>query len=176
MAHEINNPLAGMMQTVAVMANRLDSNLYIPANLKAAEAAGITLEAIEQSMKAQEIPRMMDMIHASGQRIAEIVNNMLSFAHKGNLAVSSHCLEELLDKTLDLAATDYDLKKEYDFKRIKIIKEYAGNLPPIPCQSTKIQQVLLNIFGNGAQAMQTAATKNPEFVICSRYEENRAMV
>jgi signal transduction histidine kinase len=66
---------------------------------------------------------------------------------------------------LELAATDYNLKKQYDFKKTKIIRQYADNLPAVPCQSTKIQQVLLNIFSNGAQAMQTAGTENPQFVI-----------
>lgn len=40
MAHEINNPLAGMMHTVHVMSNRLGKNL--PANQDAARAAGVS--------------------------------------------------------------------------------------------------------------------------------------
>ncbi len=46
MAHEINNPLAGIMQTARVMANRLGDSLDIPANRKAAEAAGATINRI----------------------------------------------------------------------------------------------------------------------------------
>ena len=42
MAHEINNPLAGMMQTAEVMAVRLKNNLHVPAGQRAAEAAGTT--------------------------------------------------------------------------------------------------------------------------------------
>ena len=43
MAHEINNPLAGIMQNAAVLENRLFGDL--PANEKAAEAAGTTTAA-----------------------------------------------------------------------------------------------------------------------------------
>ena len=35
----------------------------------------------------------------------------------------------------------------------------------VPCEGAKIQQVLLNILSNGAQAMQTAGTKAPRFTI-----------
>jgi signal transduction histidine kinase len=106
----------------------------------------------------------LDTIITSGDRVAEVVNNMLSFARKGEDEASSHHLDKLLDKTLELAATDYDLKKQYDFKKIKIIKKYDNTLPAVPCQRTKIQQVLLNIFGNGSQAMQAAGTENPQFM------------
>ncbi|MBI9097496.1 MAG: PAS domain S-box protein, partial [Spirochaetaceae bacterium] len=45
MAHEINNPLGGMMQTAHVMQNRLGKNLTLPANIQAAEEAGTTMES-----------------------------------------------------------------------------------------------------------------------------------
>jgi signal transduction histidine kinase len=89
---------------------------------------------------------------------------------------SSHAIGELIDKTLELAATDYDLKKQYDFKRILIEKDYAADVPAIPCEGAKIQQVLLNVFGNGAQAMQEAETESPRFSIRTRFDQTRQMV
>ena len=118
---------------------------------------------------------MIDAIVASGHRVADIVDNMLSFARKSDSKVSPHHIEDLLDKTAALAATDYDLKKHYDFKRIEIRKEYAGDLPAVPCEGTKIQQVLLNILRNGAQAMQEAGTESPRFVFRTRFEADRNM-
>ena len=53
---------------------------------------------------------------------------MLSFSRKSDEFISSHNLNDLLDKTLILAMTDYDLKKNWDFKKIKIIKEYDEDL------------------------------------------------
>jgi PAS domain S-box-containing protein len=176
MAHEINNPLAGIMQTADVMASRLGGNLQIPTSRRAAEAAGTTLIAIENFMNARGIPRMLDTIRESGKRVAAIVNNMLSFARKVDATVSSHAFDELLDKTLELAATDYDLKKQYDFKRIEILREYAEDLPTVPCEGAKIQQVLLNILRNGAQAMQEAGTEIPRFMVRTRFEKERQMV
>ncbi|MCP5046950.1 MAG: PAS domain S-box protein [bacterium] len=152
MAHEINNPLAGMMQTANVMSHRL-TNPDLPANQRAAQEAGASLEAIHAFMEARGIPRMLEAINKSGRRAAEIVDNMLSFARKSDAVASTYDVARLLDKTLELALTDYDLKKQYDFKKIRIVKEYEENLPSIPCEGSQIQQVLLNILRNGAQAM-----------------------
>ena len=128
MAHEINNPLAGMMQSANVMKNRLEGT-DMPANLKVAEELGISMEDIKIFMEKREIFRMLDAIHESGARAAEIVSNMLSFARKSDASISSHYPDQLIDESLKLAVTDYDLKKQYDFKSVEIIKEYDENLP-----------------------------------------------
>ncbi|WP_286822463.1 PocR ligand-binding domain-containing protein [Desulfobacter sp. UBA2225] len=175
MAHEINNPLAAMMQTAQVMAQRLKTAANIPANLKAAEAAGITMESIERFMEERGIQRMIETIISSGQRVSETVNNMLSFARKEDSAVFAHHLDTILDKTIELAATDYDLKKDYDFKKIEIIREYDDNLPAVFCQASKIQQVILNILTNGAQAMQGAGTPEPKFIVRTYVDPVRDM-
>jgi len=175
MAHEINNPLAGMMQTANVMENRLVGK-GLSANLKAASEAGTSMDAIFSFMEARGILRMVTAINESGRRIAEIVDNMLSFARKSDVISSSQNITELLDKTLELAATDYDLKKQYDFKMIRIIREYAEELPLVPCEGGKIQQVLLNLLRNGSQAMQEAGVENPTFILRTCYEPKRGMV
>ena len=175
MAHEINNPLAGMLQTAEVMANRLGKSLDIPASREAAQQAGTTLEAIESFMANRGILRMLDTLKESGRRVSAIVDNMLSFARKGEARVSSHVLEEIMDKTLELAATDYDLKKHYDFKLVEIVREYQADPLRVPCERAKIQQVLLNILRNGAQAMQAAGVSRPRLTVRTGYDQQRAM-
>ncbi|MCB1769847.1 MAG: PAS domain S-box protein [Candidatus Competibacteraceae bacterium] len=176
MAHEINNPLAGILQTAEVLANRLSNEVPIPANEKAATTAGTTLSAIQTFMELRGIPRMLKTIKESGNRVAAIVDNMLSFARKSDVTVSSHNIAELIDRTLTLAATDYNLKRQYDFKAIEIRKDYEENLPQVPCESAKIQQVLLNILSNGAQAMVEAGTSGPRFTLRTRWEPERNSV
>ena len=105
-------------------------------------------------MEARGIPRMLMRIRESGARAAEIVTNMLSFARKSEAAFSSRDLSQLLDQSLDLAGSDYDLKKKYDFRQIDIVREYEPGLPLVACEAAKIQQVLLNVLRNGAEAMQ----------------------
>lgn len=176
MAHEINNPLAAMIQTASVMANRLGERIDLPANLKAAEEAGITMEALTNYMEAREIPRMIRSINESGKRVTVIINDTLSFARQGDARKSSQDIVELINKTLELAAIDYDLKKRYDFRQITIVSEFEDNLPATPCERSKIQQVLLNILSNGAHAMQVAETEKPQFIIWTRFMSEREMI
>jgi PAS domain S-box-containing protein len=174
MAHEINNPLAAMIQTANVMRERL-TNTAMPANLSAAASVGVDIELISRYMQKRGVLRMLEGIGTSGQRAAEIVDNMLTFARKSDAAPSSHDLSVLMEKALELAATDYNLKQQYDFKSIEIVRDYADNIPQIPCEGAKIQQVLLNILRNGAEAMQESAGKNPSFIIRTRYRPEQQM-
>lgn len=152
MAHEINNPLAGMLQSVSVVNQRLTSNL--PANLRVAEEKCVSLDDMRAYMSARGIPDMLATIHSEGRRAAAIVQNMLSFARKRDDQWSSQNLAELLDAAVELASTDYDLTKKYDFRLIEMVKAYDADLPPVPCEKQMIQQVFLNILRNGAEAMQ----------------------
>ncbi|MDA3809307.1 MAG: PAS domain S-box protein, partial [Spirochaetaceae bacterium] len=167
MAHEINNPLAGMIQTAEVMSGRLWERLDLPANKDAAEKVGLDLDVLKRFMELRDIPRMFNTLTESAMRIAKIVNNMLSFARIGSGEVLLYKLDNLLDKTLDLALTDSD------FKKITIIKEYGKNLPQIPCEESKIQQVLLNLFRNGSKAMEEAGIENPRFIIRTKYDKSK---
>ncbi len=176
MAHEINNPLAGVIQSANVLSNRL-LDKTMSANLKAAESANTTMEAIYHFMENRDIPKMLNAITDSGLRMASIVENMLSFARKSDSAFSTHNPVELLDKVLELASTDFDLKKKYDFKSILIQKEYEKNLPLIACEGGKIQQVLLNILSNGAFAMsESSNTAKPKFILRLQHEADLNML
>ncbi len=175
MAHEINNPLAGVMQTAAVLSKRL-TDVNMLANKHAADESGIDINNLKVYMKKRGIIRMISTINESGNRVAEIVSNVLSFARKSDAQVSSYNIDELLDKTLELAATDYDFKKHYDFKMVEVKKEFELNVPPVPCEGAKIQQVLLNILRNGAQAMQDAGIDEPVFIIRIKLDKSDNLV
>jgi PAS domain S-box-containing protein len=179
MAHEINNPLAGMIQTAGVIKNRL-SRPELPANREAAHSAGTSMQAIAAFMERRGIPRMLENMLTSGQRAAGIVSNMLSFSRKSESAFSTHNLGELIDQTVDLAGSDYDLKKKYDFRKVEIVKEYAADVPPVLCEASKIQQVLLNLLRNGAEAMQEMAVNGngyqPRFILRLEHEKEAGKV
>jgi len=176
MAHEINNPLAGIIQSAEVISMRLWKDSDSPNNIAAAKEAGTSMESIRNFMEARNIPRMIDAINESGRRVAKIVDNMLSFARKSEDQKSSHNIQKLLDKTIELAATDYNMKKHYDFKKINIKKEYSDNLPMLLCEGSKIQQVLLNILRNGAQAMHMNSVENPNFIIRTAYKAEKHLI
>ena len=181
MAHEINNPLAGIIQNVQVMKKRISEEL--PKNLEIAKEEGISLKSLNNYMEKRGIFKMIDAIMLSGERAAMIVDNMLSFARKSESNIVPLSLCKLMDKTLDMASTDYSFKSKYDFKQIKIIKEYQENMPLLNCEGSKIQQVLLNILKNGARAMtdfyqknESEEQKGPCFTIRIKKEKKYARI
>ncbi|MCP4689303.1 MAG: PAS domain S-box protein [Desulfobacterales bacterium] len=160
MAHEINNPLAGIFQNVQVMKNRVTVGL--PRNARAAEEMGMTVSAIQSYLEKRGVLTMIESVMEACLRAKKIVDNMLSFSRKSESKAAPHDLAELMDKTVELAENDYNLKKKYDFREIALTREYHEEAPPALCESSKIQQVILNILKNGAQAMAETALQHPE--------------
>lgn len=179
MAHEINNPLAGILQNTQVIQNRLNPDME--KNRQAAEKCNVTIEAVNAYLETRGIQTMLNAISESGKRAAQIVDNMLSFSRKSESRFTPFDIRELMDQTIFLASSDYDLKKKYDFRNIEIVKEYEPDIPAILCEGTKIQQVFLNLLKNGAHAMTekkhlhanqgTNLLENPKFTIRIRYEK-----
>lgn len=150
MAHEINNPLAGILQNLQVMRNRVTHNT--DRNVQAAEEAGTSLVAIQAYMADRGLLKMMESISEAGRRAAKIVDNMLSFSRKDEAHFAPNNIEEIIERSIELASNDYNLKKRFDFRHIHIERELDA-LPPIPCEGSQIQQVILNLLSNAAQAM-----------------------
>lgn len=151
MAHEINNPLGGITQSMQVVRNRLKPDN--PANVTFAVDLGVSMVDIHRYLEKRSINKLFDSIQDAGQRAATIVRNMLSFSRKSDFSFQPININELLEKTVALAAHDFDLTKQYDFRKIEYLRQYDPALPLIPCQEGEIQQVLLNILKNGAEAM-----------------------
>ncbi|SMF33347.1 cache domain-containing protein [Desulfovibrio gilichinskyi] len=172
MAHEINNPLGGILQGAQNIERRFSPSL--PDNIKTAEKLGISLEAMMSYMEERKILKMLKNIREAAERAAVIMLNMLDFSRKTDIRHTSCQMSNLVEKSIALAEQDYDLKKKFDFKQIKIVREYEPDLPLIVCAPTEIEQVLLNLLGNAAHAMSTI--EKPEspsqITIRVRREEN----
>ncbi|CAN2039523.1 two-component system, NtrC family, sensor kinase [Candidatus Magnetomoraceae bacterium gMMP-15] len=157
MAHEINNPLSGILQGIQNITRRISPNFK--KNVQVAEECSIDLDKIHFYMEKREILNFMENIRYCGKRVSKIIDNILNFSHKSNSHFEPHDLCDLLDKTIELAASDYNLKKKYDFRKIKIIREYDTAMPTVLCDGNNIQQVFLNILRNGVQIMTESAMK-----------------
>jgi PAS domain S-box-containing protein len=166
MAHEINNPLAGILQSIQVVKNRISADL--PANRKAARECGTSIESVSAYVKKRKISDLLATIKECGQRAANIVENMLSFSRKSESKSLPYDICELLDSTISLAQSEYDLKKKFDFRKITVVREYAPDLPEILCDGNSIQQVILNLLKNAAQAMAEAKNPTPTIIIRAR--------
>lgn len=156
MAHEINNPLGAMMQSAQFL--ELAFNPRHPRTRTRLEAAGIDPERLAAYMQERGLLDYIQGIRDMGTRAAKIVSDLLSFARKGTSNRAPCNLNTLLKQTVELAATDYDLKRQYDFRDIEIVYELAPALPEVSCDNQQIQQVLLNLIRNAAQAMADKRT------------------
>ncbi len=174
MAHEINNPLGGMLQSLQNVTRRLSPGLR--ANEADAAACGTRLETIRCYLEKREIFRFLDNIRISGERASHIVENMLSFSRRSESRKSPVALSELLDKAIELAAHDYDLKKKFDFRHIRIERRYTPGLPPVPCVATEIEQVIFNLLRNAAQAMREQATPDRDPCITLHLRRDKELV
>ena len=173
MAHEINNPLSGIMGYAINIKKRILADL--PNNISAAKKCNISLEDMRKYVDERGITRMLNGISEAGERAATIVRNMLAFSRKSESQYKPHNLADLLDKTIELASSDYDLKKEFDFRKIEIKREYAEDVPDVICEGNEIQQVFLNVLKNGAEAM--AESQRASCFLCKIYvKDNKAVI
>jgi len=163
MAHELNNPLGIILQSVQNMQRRLSPAL--PGNAALAHALGLDLALVGQYMHGRGIEDYIHGIQEAGERAAKIIRTMLDFSRSSQSARVSCPVNGMLDTALDLAANDYDLKKLYDFKAIRIERDYDQSQPKAQCTETEIVQVLLNIIKNAAQAMSGREQEAPAPVL-----------
>ena len=151
MAHEINNPLGAILHNVQNIRRRLSSDL--PKNLEVAEQTGITLDAISHYLQAREVPQLLDGIQQAGARAAKIVTHMLSFSRRSNRQMSPCDLSALIDQAVDIASNDFDLALGFDFRGHDIVRQFDPELGPVPGIPNELEQVLLNLLKNAAQAI-----------------------
>ncbi|WP_251701950.1 sensor histidine kinase [Metapseudomonas boanensis] len=151
MAHEINNPLGAILHNVQNIRRRLSPEL--DRNQQQAEATGIQLEAVNRYLEAREVPKLLDDIHQAGARAAKIVSNMLAFSRRSNRQLAPCQLPLLLDQALEIASNDFDLTEGFDFKGMRITREFDPHLGPVPGTANELEQVLLNLLKNAAQAI-----------------------
>ncbi len=170
MAHEINNPLSAVLQSSQNILRRLSKDL--PANRRAADALDLDLDRVHRYLEQRGILHFLDGIHDSATRATRIVGDMLSFSRRSETELTPARVEEMLDVVVRLAASDYDLKKRYDFRQIRVVREYAPKIPEVPCDRTEIEQVFLNIIKNAAQAMATGGRRPYRLTLRTHREGN----
>ncbi|KHL69553.1 MULTISPECIES: ATP-binding protein [Pseudomonas] len=151
MAHEINNPLGAILHNVQNIRRRLSADLE--RNRQQAEACGVDLEAVTRYLDAREIPRLLDGIQGAGTRASRIVSHMLSFSRRSNREMALASLPQLIDQAVEIAGNDFDLSEGFDFKGLRIERDFDPELGKVPCIANELEQVLLNLLKNAAQAI-----------------------
>lgn len=169
MAHEINSPLAGIGTNAFNIKNRIYGNLR--KNVSAARECGVPLEGVRAYATMREIPKIVDSITEAGERAARIVRNMLKFSRNAESVFTAHDMAQLLDSTLELVASDYELKKTTLLGSLSVVRDYQDAMPHVRCEGSEMQQVFFNLFKNAIQAMASKEYSQEGQILTVRLRE-----
>jgi signal transduction histidine kinase len=138
---------------------------------------GLDLNTMRLYLEQRGIFNFLEGIREAGSRAGRIVADMLAFSRRSDTRFIPVLVTEMLDTVIRLAASDYDLKKNYDFRQIEIVRDYDPQLDKIYCDRTEIEQVLLNLIKNAAQALTKAVKNQPaRITLRTRKESKKARI
>jgi C4-dicarboxylate-specific signal transduction histidine kinase len=125
-AHEIKQPLTAIVASASAGLRWLNRS---PPNLDKARDA-------------------LDKIAAGGHRASEVLQSVRAMYSPSDLPGTAVDMNELIRETIALA------RGELEAARITVQLELAHRLPPIPAHRVQLQQVVLNLLANAADAMR----------------------
>jgi PAS domain S-box-containing protein len=131
-AHEINNPLTGILNNVQLLKLQMSQSGEIP---------------------AEELQRTLDVVELASQRCKRIVQGLLRFSRVSKGEYNLTDIHEVIENTLLLAGD------ELRINNIELIKEFSSDLPAVNADSNRLEQVFLNLISNAKWAMKDTQEK-----------------
>ena len=147
-AHEINNPVAIMVQEAGWVEDLLME------------------EEFQKGKNLKEIKRALKQINSQGKRCKEITHKLLSFARKTDTRIQSVRINEMIKEIV--AISD---KRSYT--GISINTHLDKKTPLIRASQTEIQQIFLNLISNAIDALEKDGGK---IDISTRLEDHYVLV
>ncbi len=126
--HEINNPVAGILNLVMLSKRILKED-------------DITAKELESFMQ------YLDLMETETRRISRIVKNLLVFARSSKMEVGKFDVNELINQTLLLNS---NLLK---INGVRVIEELEKNLPLVTGSEDQLKQVFMNLISNAVESM-----------------------
>jgi two-component system NtrC family sensor kinase len=130
-AHEINNPLAGILTTAKLIIRTLDEQPDDP--------------------RAPSMLRQLRLVQRETERCTAIVRNLLGFARERPLTLSELDVNAALDEALFLVASQSRLQNV-------TIERAQQPLPPVRADFGQLRQAFANLFINACDAMPKGGT------------------
>jgi two-component system, NtrC family, sensor kinase len=147
-AHEINNPVAIMVEEAGWIQDLLE-------------------EGIEKEDNLEEFKRALGQIENQGRRCKEITHKLLSFARKTDSRIQTLQLNDIITEVVGL------LSQKSRFANADVEVETDPGLPTILGSITEMQQVFMNLLHNALDAMESTGGK---IMITSAREEDTVRV
>ncbi|HEY9639802.1 MAG TPA: response regulator [Coleofasciculaceae cyanobacterium] len=155
-AHEINNPVNFIAGNISPARQYVEDLLNILALYQqkypdADPEIEAVIEAIDLSFLSTDIQRLMDSMQTGAKRIQAIVLALRTFSHLDEAKVKAVDLHAGLDSVLLLLQRR--LRRQRERAEIKVIREW-GNLSPINCYASELNQVFLSLLNNAIDAIE----------------------
>jgi two-component system NtrC family sensor kinase len=147
--------LAAVGQLVSGVAHELNNPLT--------SIAGLSEFLLEQKELGKKDRGHLQVIQEQAERASRIVRNLLTFARKGSAERVHVDLNDVIRRTLSLTA--YDLK----LKDVTVQRELSGALPDVFGDRHGLQQVVLNLITNAAQAVAENPRERPREITVSTW-------
>jgi two-component system, NtrC family, sensor kinase len=128
-AHEINNPVAIMVEEAGWMEDLLEE------------------QELQQSENVDEFRRSLKQISLQGVRCKEITHKLLSFARKTDPVHHEIQVNDTIKEILSIC------EERSKFNNIRIQTELDRYLPLISASPTELQQVFMNLINNAIDAI-----------------------
>jgi len=141
-AHEVNQPLAAVVANAEACLRWLDRGMP---DLDAAR-------------------RSLGWIIDDGNRASEVLRRVRALANKTEIEKVPLDVNEIIREVTTL------MQRELISHRVSLQTEFAPALPMILGDRVQLQQVIINLVMNGAEAMQSVTDRPRELVIRSRQE------
>lgn len=139
--------LAAVGQLVSGVAHELNNPLT--------SIAGLSELLLQQSGLVTKDREHLQVIHEQAERAGRIVRNLLVFARKGPADATRVDVGDVVRRTLLLLS--YDMR----MREIEIVKELGADIPDVLGDRAALQQVVLNLLTNAAQAVATVPEGKP---------------
>ena len=150
--------LAAVGQLVSGVAHELNNPLT--------SIAGLSEFLLEQKELGAKDRGHLRVIHEQADRAGRIVRNLLTFARKGPAEQAPVDLNDVIQRTLLLMSYDLTLKD------IAVEKD-LGTVPPVLGDRHALQQVLLNLLNNAAQAVAENPPDRPGVIRIATWFDDR---
>lgn len=157
-AHEINNPLTGVVTNLQLIddLDKIDDEKcarliqLCEKEIKNQESLSEIISSLEQMLKTEKKKdRWIETAAMGGKRCKHIVENLLVFSRQSKSEKYDFFnLNECIDQTLDIIGTQFSVKN------VKIEKNLSQSLSKVYGNMGEISQVILNLLINAFQAIK----------------------
>jgi PAS domain S-box-containing protein len=162
-AHELNNPLAGILQGAQTLARRCLEDL--PGNRRVAEEVGVELERVVEYLRRREVPGFLEGIAESGRKAADVVRKLSTFARRQRRDVEQCDVRDLLEEAVT-GLTGLDAWRGLrSSRRIEIERDLAGDLGAIHCVRGDLIEAIQALLCNAGEAIDAAGRSGGRIVL-----------